>query len=294
MKNDQSPKGSSLLKIFNYIGGTLIFIGISYFISDNWSSLSNFTKIFSTLGSAIAAYCMGMLLSTQRKYLAASSAFFMIAGLVLPVGLFVTFFIMDWNLQPVTQNLIVTGICLLAFLLTQLVMPRTVILLFTVIFASLFFIALTNYNIHFSHFVFTDLFIYQFFCIGLSYIFLGRYLDYHDNPLVGPLYFFGALFVLTSSFDLAGYLFFNEGLRLWKGLALGFLILSFLCSIPLKSKSLLYFGALFLLLYVANLTYEYESIFGSFGWPFILITAGLMLMLLGYLLYFIHQLINKS
>ncbi|MDR3478318.1 MAG: DUF2157 domain-containing protein [Gammaproteobacteria bacterium] len=294
MNTDEQPKGNSILKIFNYIGATLIFLGISYFICDNWSSLNNFVKIFSTLGSAIAALLIGFLLSVDKKYGATGAGFFMIAGLILPIGLFITFDILKLHADLMTQNVWVASICLVVFLAGQILLPRTILLLFTILFASLFFVALTNATVQHSNIVSSNLFIYQCLTIGLSYLFLGRYLDYADNPLVGTLYFFGCLFVLTSSFDLAGYLFLSEGSVAWKIVAVALLISSFLLAVPLRSKSLLYIGAIFLLVYVANLTTQFESLFGSIGWPIILIISGFLLMLLGYLIYFIHQRIKKS
>lgn len=289
MTIDNEPKSNTLLKIFNFVGATLIFLGISYFICENWSSLNDFVKVVSTLGSAIAAFLMGCLLSSYKKLQAASAGFFMIAGLVLPIGLFVLFNILNLHIEFVMANTIVTSICLLTFLAGQIFLQRTILLLFTIIFAALFFIAFTNLNVHYSNIVFADLFLYQCLTIGFSFLFLGRYLDDTQHPLVGALYFFGGLFVLTSSFDLAGYLFLTSGLLIFKWISLLLLILSFLLAVPLRSRSLLFFGSLFLLIYVANLTEQFEAFFGSIGWPIILIITGFSLMLLGYLIYFIYQ-----
>jgi hypothetical protein len=294
MRADDQSKGKTILKIFNYIGATLVFLGISYFVCDNWSSLNNFVKIFSTLGSSIAALLVGILLSVNKKQDAASAGFFMIAGLILPVGLFITFDIMKLPVDLMTQNVLITSICFVIFLAGQCFLPRTILLLFTILFGTLFFVALTNLMVQHSNFLSTNLFVYQCLTIGFSYLFLGRYLDYAENPLVGALYFFACLFILTSSFDLAGYLFLSTGPLLWKLAAVMLLALSFLLAVPLRSKSLLYIGAIFLLIYVANLTSQFEAFFGSIGWPIILIVSGLLLMLLGYLIYFIHQQIKQS
>src|SRR5690349_10301412 len=83
-------KNNAILKIFNYVGGALIFMGICYFIGSNWHNLNNFLKVFVTLGTAIAAFVVGILLQHANKY-TTSTAFYLISGLLLPFGLFITY-----------------------------------------------------------------------------------------------------------------------------------------------------------------------------------------------------------
>lgn len=292
-QNNPPAKGFSVLSIFNYIGGALIIFGIGFFISVNWSTLNDFTKVFSTLGAAIAAYFVALLFHLDKRYEAASSAFFLISGLVLPIGLLVTFKVFSHNVVIDLEkvNLIVLGICAAVFLLSHLIMPRTIFLFFSVYYASSFYLILIDIISHQGNYVFPHLFEYQFIALGLSYILLGRYLDFENrfSGLIGPLYFFGCLFILSASYSLGGSFFLGSGMSLWKVITGLLIFFSFFLAIPLKSKSFLYLGAIFLVIYLIDISSKFANIFGNFGWPLILIAVGFLLMIVGYLVFNIHK-----
>lgn len=285
-----SPRGLTILKIFNYAGAALIFFGIAYFISVNWYSLNDFLKIFATLGSAIAAFIIGILLYIDRKHEEAGSAFFMIAGLLLPVGIFVTLNVLSVTWPAEETDLFVTTICLSFFLLAFIYWPRTILLLFCIIFAALFFLSMIDLLITTGGIYPDNLFNYELMIVGLSCILLGRYLDLQKTyPLTGILYFTGALLLLTTSYFLSGSIFFGENKQDWRELTALFIILAFIFSVPLRSKAFLYLGAIFLVIYVFDMSYQFARVFGNMGWPLVLIIAGLLLMFLGYLIYYVHR-----
>ena len=293
--NNAGRNANHILKIFNFVGGTLIFFGIAYFISTNWNNLNDFLKIFTTLGSAIAAYLVAILLAADEKYSAASSAFFMISGLALPLGLSVTFYIMNITGNDEMIKVAITGICLFVLLATNFYLQRDILRLFSAFYASLFFMALTNLLCNqVVHIENNHLYDYQMLLLGLSYLISGRYLQLQRNALTGPLYFFGSFFVLGASFDLGG-LLFSKGVNseLWKIISPSLVLLSFMLAVPLRSKSLLYMGAIFLLIYLLSMTSLFAQLFGNFGWPLLLIMAGLFMMLLGYVLVNIHRKIMR-
>lgn len=292
-----SSKGMGILKIFNYLGGALIIFGIGFFISLNWSSLSDFVKIFSTLGAAIACYIVGILLHFDKRFDAAVSAFFMISGLVLPIGLIVTFHV--FNPHPLINiekvNLFIIGMCAAVFLLSHLCLPRTIFLFFSIYYLSLFHFVLIDFISKHTNYVFADLYSYECIVLGISYILLGRYLDLEKKftSLVGPLYFIGCLFILASSYSLGGTFFWNSPITIWKSITGLLIFVAFFLSVPFKSKSFLYLGALFLIIYLSDISTRLAEIFGDLGWPLILISAGLLLMLVGYLVFNIHKRIQK-
>lgn len=289
---DQMPssKNWDFLKIFNYLGSALIFLGIVVFIGLNWSSLNDFAKIFSTLGTAIAAYLMGVLLRMTQKYDVASSSFFLISGLVLPIGLYVTLHIMGYVTQIDKVNIFVSAFCFTVFFLTQLMFHRTVLVLFSVIFATFLFLSVTSYLIHQSNILFQNMMEYQLITIGLGYIFLGRYIDLQKRySLVGPLYFFGAFFVLFASYSLSGFFFFDKVIWFWKIITAILIFSAFIFSVLLHSKSFLYLGAIFLVIYVTDMSSRFAILFGDVGWPLILIFLGFLLMVVGYLVVNLHK-----
>src|SRR3990167_11244683 len=127
-------KAFSLQKIINYIGGALIFFGVTYFVYSNWSSLNDFFKIFSTLGVALAAYIVGVLLYLNKEYDEVGSVFLMISGLILPVGIFIAFKLTELITGINNLSVVSFSISLVAFLLIFFYFGRIILLLFTIIF----------------------------------------------------------------------------------------------------------------------------------------------------------------
>ncbi|RDI44544.1 hypothetical protein [Aquicella lusitana] len=286
-KDAASSKNVAILRIFNYLGGALVFFGIAFFVSVNWYALNDFIRIFATLGAALAAYLVAVLFHLAR-YEAASTAFFLITGLTLPIGIYVTFKITG---MPPSHLLsaIISGLSFCLFLFTYFFLPRTLLLLLSIVFASAFFNDLLYFLVEKSNFIFSDLMEYELIVLGLSYMLLGYYLD-RDNrhPLTGLLYFFGSLFILSGSYTLGGFFFYEQGLLAWRILTPILIFSSFLFSVALQSKALLYVGALFTVIYIIDLSTWFARIFSSFSWPLILIFLGFAFMLIGYLVFYLH------
>jgi hypothetical protein len=291
--DDNKFRASKLSKIFNYIGGTLIFFGITYLLFNNWFVLAAFFRIVVTLGVAIVAILTAVTLSKSGNSPASSGVFYLLGAMLLPLGLSVTLEAFGMDNSWVIENILITAICFSVYLALQLRFPRKILLLFSIIFGSLFFVALTNFwndNLGFM----PDLEDYQMLILGLSYLLLGYKISTDDNNLTGPLYFFGDLFILTGSFHLGGLLFNSKTNLFWELLSPVLVLLSFVLAIPLKSKSLLYLGAIFLMIYIPSLTSKFAYLFGALGWPVILIGAGILLMLLGYFIVRMERKIPKN
>ncbi|OGT37810.1 MAG: hypothetical protein A3F11_10535 [Gammaproteobacteria bacterium RIFCSPHIGHO2_12_FULL_37_14] len=285
-------KSFSLQKIINYIGGTLIFFGVTYFVYSNWLSLNDFFKIFSTLGVALAAYIVGALLYLNKEYDEVGSVFLMIAGLILPVGIFIAFKLTELITGINNLSVVSFSISLVAFLLIFFYFGRIILLLFTIIFASLLFFAVMELITTKLNYFFDDLIAYQLVVLGSSYILLGYYFDLIKKyNLTGSLYFFGVLFILSGSYFLSGILSFDS--TLWKMIVGVIILLSFILSVPLQSKSFLYFGAIFLVLFLVDLSRRLTPFFGEAGWPLILISLGFLFILMGSLIFHMQKKIKK-
>lgn len=294
MNKSPANKEHTFLKLFNYLGGMLIFLGIGYFIVDNWNNLNNFIRVFTTLGAAIIAFVVGILYYKAKKE-ASSAAFFMLSALLLPIGLQVSLTVahVSWNENII--KLFISGICLAVFLSAQYLAPRTIFLLFTIIYASLFYLSVLLFNPN-STSLLRYLDNYDFIILGISYISLGYYLaNENQYPLAGPLYFFGALFVLAESFSLGDLTIAGYVISQWEIFTPILIIAVLMLAIPLSSKSFLYLGAIFLLLYLGDLATKLIPIFGDTGWSLLLIVLGLLMMMVGYLVIFLRKkmLVNK-
>lgn len=290
VRDNMSKQDNSFLKIFNYAGSAFVFFGIAYFINANWFYLNNFAKIFATLGSALAAFAVAMMLHITHRFRTAASAFFMLAGFVLPIGLYVTFDVLNLSMDPPLFTCLISGICLAVFLVCFFLLPRTLFLLFTLIYASFFYLNVIDWLSYHSGIIFINLFEYEIVVLGISYILLGYYLQQEKHAiLVGPLYFFGSFFVLSASYFLGSAFFFGNAIIYWKIISAVCIVLAFILSVPLRSKSLLYFGAIFLILYILDVSYKYAHLFGDIGWSLVLVLIGLLCMLTGYLIFYIRH-----
>jgi hypothetical protein len=295
-KDDKQSHANKISKIFNYVGGTLIFCGITYLIFNNWFVLASISRIIVTLGVAIWALLFAANLSRQGKSPATSAVFFMIGGALLPLGLSVTLNAIGLHFNYDLENIIITGICFCVFLLLQLRFPREVLLLFCILFGSMFFFASTNYlNNIYDVLTLDTLSDYQVMILGLGYLLVGRGVaNQTDNDMSGILYLVGGFLILAASFDLGGLLFENRTYVFWEIVSPILVLLSFLFSIPLQSKALLYLGAIFLIIYIYSISNKFAYLFGNLGWPGVLIGAGALLMLLGYLIVNVQKHIPKK
>jgi uncharacterized membrane protein len=291
-KNVPSEKGHTILKIFNYIGGALIFFGVAYFIGSNWYQLSNFIKVFVTLGVAIATFIVGICLQFANKE-NASNAFYLIAGLILPFGLFITYKVYHLAIPLYSVDLVIASICFIVFLISQLRSPRTIFQIFCILFGTFLYFSIIEFLLYGKPVHIGDLNEYELIVLGTSFILLGHYLSFSSSVLSGPLYFLGTLIVLTSVYCLGTY---NDPHFIfhWRLIALLCIILAFVLAVPLQSKSFLYVGSLFLVIYIVDMSMRFADVFGDAGWSLILVIAGLLFIVIGYIVFSLHKKMSKK
>jgi hypothetical protein len=273
-------KDNRLSIMLYYIGGIVIFLGIAILVSQNWNLLSNPTKIIATLGSGFAAYIMGVLFDHNKMSKSLASAFYAIAGLVLPIGLYVVFDIAGFDVNAPAYQTLISGLLFLYFMLSFIVIRDTVFLGFFIFFGTWLFFAVTDLLLQ-GNPIFNSwtLFNYKVFFGGLSYLLLAYYFSQTEKPtLISTLYFFGALGLLGSALFLGDWK--PDQSIVWE-LFFPFLVFGMLLlSVFLQRKILLILGTIFLMFYIIKITYEYFV--NSLGWPFALVLAGLLLMCVGY------------
>jgi hypothetical protein len=282
-----SEKSNPILKIFNYIGGALVFFGVTYFVGSKWYALSDFIQVFVSFGSAVAAFIVGLLLQKAQKY-TASSAFFLISGLLLPVGLYIAYKVYEIPIPNRALDLMISAICFAVFLISYLRLPRTILLFFSIVFGSYLYFSMIEFLLYGKTVQIEDIDQYELITLGLSYIFLGYYLKTTASSILsGPLYLIGALFVLTAAYFL-GHSSDPRFIFYWRLPALLSITLAFVFAVILKIRSFFYLASAFLVIYVIDMSMRFAEIFGDIGWSLILIITGFLLMILGYLVYFIH------
>lgn len=277
----KSKVAATLSTVLYYIGGGIVFLGMFFLIAQEWDHFGTGMKIFVTLGSGIAAFVVGVLFSGQERLGAAGPAFFLIAALLLPMGLFVTYDEAGIDVDRLTIQIQIGGMLFAAYLGAYALMRRNVLLSFSFIFGTWLFFALTDYMIGGAPLIDEWSFAnYRILFAGLAFMLLGySFVGTEREPLTGWLYVFGV----------AGFLGAGLALGEWKpnqnvfweavypGLVFGVIFL----STYIKSRIFLIFGSIALGAYLTKITAEYFS--DSLGWAFSLVLVGFMLMGVAYL-----------
>lgn len=271
---------SGISHILYYIGGAVVFLGISVLIWQHWTALSGATKILSTLGSGIAAYMAAVFFSREDRLEVTSRAFYFISALVMPLGLHVTFYVSGLDTGSLGVQSIVSGILLATFLLSYSVNHKTVFVLFNIIFGIRLFFSFTSFLVSGLPGYGWEFSAYRVLYTGLAFTLLGYYFtETPHRALRGALYGFGVFCFLGAALALGDWkphqnVFWE---LIFPGLIFGVMFL----SVYLKSKSFLTFGSLYLIAYIFKITEEYFA--ESLGWPLVLVLTGLGLIAIGYL-----------
>jgi hypothetical protein len=277
-----------LAEILYYIGGAIVFIGIVVLVAQQWDSLSNFSQILVTLGSGIAAYVTGLLLTRYPQTRGVGTAFYFISALLLPLGLAVTFDQANYNIGTARIQSIMAAILLATYLFSRLVLKAKIFTIFSIIFGTWFFYSFVTMFVQNATSFYDTLKFYEYLTLvtGLSYILLGYYFaQTAERGLTGVLYSFGLLGLLSSTLSLGGWTP-NQNI-FWEVIFPGLALVIVFLSIQLKSKAFLTLGSIFLMAYILKITAEYFS--NSLGWPVALVFAGLVLIGIGYLTFYLNR-----
>ena len=277
-----TAKSLTISEILYYIGGAIVFLGICVLCYQNWDSFNSFLRIFITLGSCLASFIVAVLLNRYENYKKPSDAFFLLAGLLAPLGVGVVFkeagFDLSSNILWVAIYAMLTAVFFGVFWYFK---QQTILLFFSIAFATILFhyiIAwLVGQNLNIADY--PKVWEYQILVIGLVYMLVGRYLSPTSQKLlVGVLYSFGSLFFLGAALALGGWQ--PNQSAFWE-LIYPLLVFGLIFwSVYAKSKAFLVFGTIFLIAYILKLTGEYFT--SGLGWPLALVIAGLLIMLVGY------------
>ncbi|MGB4058379.1 MAG: hypothetical protein WBK77_09885 [Alphaproteobacteria bacterium] len=82
-------KGELILRLFAYLGGTLIFVGLGIFTQTIWNDIGSLPRVIITFGSGFTAYLCALFFSFDARLSKVATPAFLVAFLLQPVGLFV-------------------------------------------------------------------------------------------------------------------------------------------------------------------------------------------------------------
>jgi hypothetical protein len=277
------PKHSTswnIASILYYLGGAVVVLGIAILIGQNWEQFSTPMRILVTLGSGIAAYVSATLVGRDERFSGVSAALYLVSGLTLPLGLYVWVYEAGWNLADMWTHTLILAALFAVYLSSFLLLRKTVLLVFSIIFGTLLFYSVTDQLVSGSSIDTWDYYLYRTLLSGLSYILLGYYLWKAGRPqLTGTLYSFGVLGFLGAALLLGGW---SPSQNVFWELIFPLLVFGTLyASVYLRSKSFLVFGTLFLMAYILKITGEYFT--EGLGWPLALVIAGLLMIGVGYM-----------
>jgi hypothetical protein len=262
-------KKVGVAEILYYIGGAIVFLGISILLWENWSILGFVTKVLVTFGLGIAAYFVGLFFIRYERTETPGSAFYFISALVTPIGLGVIFDNMGFDASSYGSQSLISGIMLMTYLLSLFLFRKNIFTLFSILFGTWFFFSITSWMISGAPY-FNDwkFYMYRILVAGVAYMLIGYAFSKNERaPLSGFLYGFGILGFLGAALALGGWepnqnVFWE---LIYSGLVFGALFL----SVHIKSKAFLTFGTIFLMAYIIKITLEYFS--SGLGWPSLLL-----------------------
>jgi hypothetical protein len=272
-----------LSQVFSVLGGLIVMVGIIILVAQNWLFLGLGGRLMVTLGSAVVAFALGVILYPKNE-LIGLVGLTLAAGLA-PVGWFVALDSFGIQLTPTLSHLIIAGILFLVYLLVFSVCRHGVVVLLNVVYATWLMTAAVFYMLDLTDYESASIVIrYLFLTIGLAYILLGYSLAKTKYAKVQSfLYFFGVPAFLGAALSLAGWRLFGTGPRItniWEIVYPALVIGTVLLSIPLKSRSFLLFGSFFLLAYIFKITSKYFA--DTLGWPIVLVIVGVAFIGVGY------------
>ena len=195
--------------ILLYLGGFTLFLGFYYFIGVSWSSTHPILQVIFTLIMSLLLIFLGLVIIKKQNSFKLGFPLIFIALFLLPVGGYVLLHNLNDYLKLGLLNI---HFYIFAFLLSAvvfnaiyLILRSTTVLLFTLIYYSLFYwlfifnytLDFDNYNISYGILTLASMF------IGASGLFLALYFREKRKFI----YVFLSLF--SINFLLAGGLFFN-------------------------------------------------------------------------------------
>jgi Predicted membrane protein (DUF2157) len=259
-------KSSGILsRLFGYVGGIFIFVGLAIYVGMKWDDLNSAGRILLTLGSGFCTFILALVCTTDQRFEKAATPLFLIAALLQPTGIIVMLNEYSHGGDPAYGFLFMNLVMAVQQGCTFWAKDRAVLALSTVVFGLGFFTVAFDL-LHVNHNLIGV-------TVGASLICVAWSLDTSRHRSIAPLcYFFGSVAFLTAAFD---WLHRGPIEILFAGLACGVIFLSTVA----RSRTLLLVGALALIGYIGDFIAEHFA--HNLNAPLVVMLTGFLLILLG-------------
>ena len=85
-----AQRSSSIVsRIFAYLGGTFVFVGLGIFVGMRWDDLGPAGRVLLTLGPGLCLFVLALVCTTDARVEGAATPLFLVAALVQPTGILV-------------------------------------------------------------------------------------------------------------------------------------------------------------------------------------------------------------
>jgi hypothetical protein len=256
---------SVVSRIFAYLGGTFVFVGLGIFVAMRWDDLGPAGRVLLTFGPGLCLFVLALVCTTDARLEAAATPLFLLAGLVQPTGILVMLREYGRGGEVEHAVLFTSVVMLVQHGCTFWARRRTVLAFTTSVFgtiAAFTALDLLDANLHLTGIT-----------IGASLLCIGWSLDRSPHrAIAGLIYFCGAALALEETYAWLR----REPLEvLFLGAACGVVVL----AAAARSRSLLVVGTAALVGYIAD--FIYQNFADNLGAPLALMVVGLLFLGLG-------------
>jgi hypothetical protein len=241
-KKDKNPahkelsKGELVLRLFVYLGGSLIFAGLGVFIHTIWEDIGSLSRVIITFGAGFTAYLVGVVFSFDPRFEKAATPAYIFAFLLQPLGLFVLLEEYAAGDDAALGSMVVFAPLAIQQGLTFLKFRRTSLLLFSLLYFMGFVMGATEYydfdrglvSLMFGTFLF------------FTTVDMHRRIDFKD---LTPLFYF-----ISTVFLFAG-LYYYVGRTVFDPVALSAALAMLFFAVTKESKTLYVLSVIYIAAY---------------------------------------------
>ncbi len=262
-----------LPRVFSWIGGIFVFIGLVTFVAVRWSSLDAFGRVLITLGSGFCLFITALFCCFDARAIRAATPLFLAAAVLQPTGILVALEEYGHGGDPVLGMLFMHAVMFIQQGGALVRLQRTVLAFTTLLFGLGFCtLAMDKLDVPPRLLGMT---------LGLALVCIGWGADRSRHAVLAPwAYFFGSAAFLIASHD-----WLDDGS--WEGVFPGLAAATVYLSTVARSRALLAVGTIALCAYLTDFMFER---FGSnLNASLILILLGFILIALGIMAVKIHK-----